>query len=249
MNVVNKGNKMETKITKKCLKIGIIGVTGKVGSVLASTIERDPYCTLTGGTNSRSTAADFEKLAHSSDIFIDFSSPQSTLMAVEAAKFARIPFVCGTTGISPDIFHRVEQCSSDIAILYASNFSITIHLISLLLPKIAKTLVDYDVTIVDKHHKNKKDAPSGTSIFLAKQIDCNINMLSIREGNIPAEVICEFCGNDDMLTISHRAFNRAVFAKGALSCGKWLAQNSTIPGMYNMQNYMEYVCKQFSTDK
>lgn len=217
-------------------KTGIIGITGKVGTILADIVEKDTDCELIGGTSSKSTQADFENIAKNSDVLIDFSVPISTMRAVEISCKLKVPFICGTTGISEANLDKIREYSEKIPILYASNFSVTVHLMAAILKKCSKILSEYDVSIIDKHHKSKRDAPSGTSLFLAKQLGREAQMLSVRSGNIPAEMICDFCGEDDMLTVSHRAFGRAVFAKGALACAKWIIGKQ--PGMYSVEDYI-----------
>ena len=217
-------------------KVGIVGITGKVGSIVAKLISDDADLELIGGTSSKSQPSDFENLAKNSDVLIDFSLPESTIRAIEAAKSHNTAFVCGTTGISADMFKKIEDSAKQIPVLYTSNFSIAIHLMAYMLKKCSDTLKEYDISIIDKHHKNKKDAPSGTSIFLSKQLNREAQMLSVRSGNIPAEMICDFCGQDDMLTISHRAFERGVFAKGAVACAKWIVGKPA--KMYSMQDYL-----------
>lgn len=221
---------------KNVKKIGIIGITGKVGSIVSKLVSEDPELELIGGTSGKSTISDFENLAKNSNVLIDFSLPESTKQAIEAAESYNTAFVCGTTGISADDFQKIEDSAKKIPILYTSNFSVAIHLMAFMLKKCAETLKKYDVSIIDKHHKNKKDSPSGTSLFLAKQLDCEAQILSIRGGNIPAEMICDFYGEDDMLTISHRAFGRGVFAKGAIACAKWIVGKPA--KMYSIQDYI-----------
>lgn len=217
-------------------KVGIIGITGKVGSIVAKLVSDDADLELIGGTSSKSQASDFENLAKNSDVLIDFSLPESTMQAIEAAKLHNTAFVCGTTGMSAENAKTIEDSAEKIPVLYTSNFSIAIHLMASMLKKCSETLKEYDISIIDKHHKNKKDAPSGTSIFLSKQLDRKAQMLSVRSGNIPAEMICDFCGQDDMLTISHRAFGRGVFAKGAVACAKWIIGKPA--KMYSIQDYL-----------
>lgn len=217
-------------------KVGIIGITGKVGTILSEIIEKDTDLELIGGTSSKSTNADFENIAKNSDVLIDFSVQISTMQAIEVAKRFGTPFICGTTGISEENLKKIKEYSKKISILYASNFSIAVHLMAAMLKRCSEVLSGYDISIIDKHHKSKRDAPSGTSLFLAKQLKKEAQMLSVRSGNIPAEMICDFCGEDDMLTISHRAFGRTVFAKGAVACAKWIIGKKS--GMYSMEDYI-----------
>lgn len=219
------------------IKIGVMGITGKVGSILAKMIENNANFELVGGTCSQSKQSDFADLAHKSDVFIDFSLPESTLKALSAAAEAKIPFVSGTTGISEENLNKIQKYSEIIPILHTPNFSIAIHLMASLMKKCSQVLSEYDIAIIDKHHKNKKDAPSGTSLFLAKNLDREAQMLSVRGGNVPAEMTCDLLGANDMLSISHRAFGREVFAAGALNCAQWLITKKE-PKMYSMEEYL-----------
>lgn len=221
---------------KSQIKVGVIGLSGKVGSIVSKLIQEDSSFVLVGGTSSKSSRDDFQSVASASDVLVDFSVPKSTIEAAKAAEMAKIPFVSGTTGISTEDFHEIEECAKTIPILYTSNFSIAIHLMASFLQKCSNVLQGYDAVIIDKHHKNKKDAPSGTSLFLAKCLNTNVQMLSVRAGNMPAEMECEFCGENEMFTLSHRAFDRKLFAKGALDCAKWIIDKSA--GMYSMNEYI-----------
>ncbi|MBR1734649.1 MAG: 4-hydroxy-tetrahydrodipicolinate reductase [Alphaproteobacteria bacterium] len=222
------------------IKIGIVGITGKVGTIVAQIVENDDQLELAGGISSKSTDADLENVARNSDVLIDFSLPISSMRAVEVAQKFELPFVCGTTGLSEVDFQKLNEFSKKIPIIYASNFSIAVHLMAKLLKQCEIILRDYDITIIDKHHKSKKDAPSGTSIFLSKQLNRKAQMLSVRSGNIPAEMVCDFCGDDDMLTISHRSFGRTVFAKGAIACAKWIIGKKA--GIYSMEDFIGKEC-------
>lgn len=234
---LNRSSAIESSI-KSPIKVGVIGITGKVGSLLANMIRNNPCFELSGGTHSKSQQSDFRDLAHASDVFIDFSIPESTLKSLAAAKEAKIPFVSGTTGMSSENFEEIKRSSEIIPVLHTPNFSIAIHLMASLLKKCSQVLDGYDIFIMDKHHKNKKDAPSGTSLFLAEKLGKEAQMLSVRGGNIPAEMICDMIGQHDMLSISHRAFGREVFAEGSLNCAKWI-RTKTESRMYSMEEYIE----------
>ncbi len=219
------------------MKIGIIGITGRIGQVLVDLIEADPALTLSGGVSSKNNRADFENLAENSDVFVDFSCPAASIIAAEIARSIKIPFVCGTTGLPEDFFQKLKEFSADIPVLYASNFSLGVQLMAMLLEKCGKILDYYDVSIIDKHHSRKKDAPSGTALFLSEKLKKQPQVVSIRAGNVFGDHICDFTGEDEMLSISHRAFNRNIFAKGALLCAKWIEGKA--PGMYSMQDCLK----------
>jgi len=216
------------------MKIGIVGITGRIGKILVDLISGDPELTLSGGVSSKNNRADFENLAENSDVLVDFSSPAAAIIAAEVAKSFKIPFVCGTSALPEDFFQKIKEFSLIIPVLHASNFSVGAQLMAMLLKKCGKILDHYDVSIMDKHHKHKKDTPSGTALFLSKQFEKQPQIVSIRAGNVFGEHVCDFIGEDDMLSISHLSFNRSMFAKGALMCTKWIAGKS--PGMYSMMD-------------
>lgn len=218
------------------MEVGIIGITGRVGSILQEIVENDSECKLAGGICSKNISADFIDLAKKSDIFIDFSSSKAAVEALLAASSAKIPFVSGTTGFSEAEMNTIKSAASQIPVLHAGNFSIGVHLMAIMLKKCSEVLKDFDVSIIDKHHKHKKDAPSGTALFLAKSVE-NPQILSIRSGGIFGDHICDFIGENEMLTISHRAFNRKVFADNALKCAKWLCTQK--PGFYSIVDWLE----------
>jgi 4-hydroxy-tetrahydrodipicolinate reductase len=212
------------------MKIGIIGVTGRMGKMLSDLIVAAPDLQMSGGISSRNSIDDIEKLAADSDVLVDFSSPSGTLTTLEVASKFRVPFVSGVTGLSDENWEQIRACSATIPVLQGNNFSVGIHLMAALLRKCSEVLADSDVCIVDKHHRHKKDSPSGTAMLLANQVKQKAQIVSIRAGNIAGDHICDFVCHDEMLSISHRAFSRSVFAKGALDCARWIV--SQPPGIY-----------------
>ncbi len=224
-------------IFEDAVKIGIIGITGRMGSILKRIIEETPGYELSGGICGKDTMQDFKNLAKVSDVFIDFSRPEAAITALTAASEAGIPCVSGTTGFSKNDMEKIRPVSEKIPVLYASNFSVGVQLMAILLKKCSTVLKDFDVSVVEKHHKNKKDAPSGTAMFLAESVqNTTPQILSIRSGGILGDHICDFIGKNEMLTISHRAFNRDVFAENALKCAKWLCSQE--PGLYSIVDYL-----------
>jgi 4-hydroxy-tetrahydrodipicolinate reductase len=192
--------------------------------------------TVSGGVCSRSTTQQLEDVVKNSDVLIDFSTPSATLKVVEVAKQHRVPFVSGTS-LWPSDVAQLESCSNVIPILYSCNFSIAIHLMASFLRKCAKVLPDYGFSVVEKHHHRKKDSPSSTALFLADQIGPKSQVVSIRSGGIYGDHVCDFIGEDEMLTISHRAFNRGLFASGALRCARWIIGKG--PKLYGMEDLLE----------
>ena len=221
------------------MKIGIIGITGTMGKVLSEIIAQNTEnLLLSGGISSKSTEDEISNLAKDSDVLVDFSQPKPALMAISAASKVGTPVVSGTTGLSERDFNKIREFSSRIPILHASNFSVGVQLMSVLLKKASEILVPgFDVNIIDMHHNKKKDSPSGTALFLEKAIGRpDTKIASVRAGGIFGDHICDFIGENEMLTISHRAFNRKIFAKGAIACAQWIIEKN--PGLYTMMDYL-----------
>ncbi|MDR0555986.1 MAG: 4-hydroxy-tetrahydrodipicolinate reductase [Holosporaceae bacterium] len=213
------------------MKIGIIGVSGRMGKALAALILSTEQV---GGANSKTSADQLMKIAQSSDVLIDFSSPQSAVKAMEIASVCRIPMVSGTTGFSENDYGKMKKFSETIPILHSNNFSLGIQVMAALIRKCSDIFPHFDVAIIDRHHNRKKDAPSGTALFLAEQARKSAQIVSLREGNIFGEHTCDFTGENEMLSISHRVFNREVFADGALKCARWILGKD--PGLYSIQD-------------
>jgi len=216
------------------MKIGIIGITGRMGTILSSMLDESERI---GGSSGKTSPNELEEIIENSNVLIDFSSPNATLKAIELAAKHGVPVVSGTTGLSNNDFKRMEEFSRMIPILHANNFSLGIQLMAFLVRKCSEVFSDFDFCVIDKHHNRKKDTPSGTAIFLAGQASQKAQIVSLREGNVFGEHICDFAGENEMISISHRAFNREIFAAGALKCAKWLPGKS--PKLYTMQDYLD----------
>ncbi|MDR2724171.1 MAG: 4-hydroxy-tetrahydrodipicolinate reductase [Holosporaceae bacterium] len=216
------------------MKIGIIGITGRMGSVLSKII---PNAEKNGGSSSKTSREELVEIISNSDVLIDFSVPSSLLEAVTVAAKYKVPVISGTTGLSENDFKQIREFSYIIPILHANNFSLGIHLMAVLIKKCADVLTDFDFSIIDKHHNRKKDSPSGTALFLAKQTTQKAQIVSLREGNIFGQHICDFAGENEILSISHEAFNLEVFASGALKCAYWIVKKN--PNLYTIADYLK----------
>ena len=216
------------------MNVGIIGITGRMGSELTKLI---PLENLVGGMNSQTTEYELEEIIEKSDVIIDFSRPIATFKALAIAKEYKRPYVCGTTGFIADEFEKISQIAKHIPILYASNFSLGVQFVASVLRQASQIFQDFDFSIIERHHKHKKDAPSGTALFLAKQVELPHQIVAIRAGSIAGEHSCSFTGDDEEITITHKAFNRAIFAKGALDCAEWLIGKE--PGLYSVEDFLQ----------
>ena len=218
------------------MKVGIIGSTGRMGVVLTDLILSSENFDLSGGISSKSSREDLENVVKESEILIDFSTPSATFDALESAISHKKAFITGTTGFSVEDMVKMRGYARSIPVLHASNFSLGIQLIGLLLEKSANALSDFDFAIIDKHHNRKKDAPSGTALFLENQSGRKAQIVSLRLGNIFGDHSCEFASDNEVITFSHTALNRRVFAEGALNCAHWLVDRGA--GFYSMRDYL-----------
>ena len=191
------------------------------------------------------------------DVVIDFSSANAMENLLVDCVGKKLPCVLCTTGFSEEQLSFMKKKSEEIAILKSANMSLGINVLMKLLKEATKTFAPagFDIEIVEKHHNQKLDAPSGTALALAdaineeldpkyeyvydrstrreKRPEKEIGISAVRGGSIVGDHDVLFCGPDEVITISHRAYSRGVFAKGAIEAAKFLAGKA--PGMYDMQ--------------
>lgn len=193
------------------------------------------------------------------DVIIDFSIPVATFKILEYAKKNRIPTVIATTGFDDEQVKEIEKISKEIPIFKSANMSLEINLMASIVQKIANVLRESDIEIIETHHNQKIDSPSGTAILLADAInkvldekkEYNFNRMqkrgkrskneigfsSIRGGNIVGEHTVQFFGENETLEITHRSYSRQVFAEGALKAANFLVKQPN--GLYNMENLVK----------
>ncbi|MDA8173937.1 MAG: 4-hydroxy-tetrahydrodipicolinate reductase [Nitrospiraceae bacterium] len=195
------------------------------------------------------------------DVAIDFTSPASTLENLRACSAAGKAMVIGTTGFKPEELEEIKELSSRVPCVMASNMSLGINLLSKVVAQVAAALgPDYDIEIIEAHHRHKKDAPSGTALMLAKSITSSIGkslddvavyarkgmigerargeigIQTIRAGDIVGEHTVIFGGLGERIEVTHKASSRDTFARGALRAALWLAGRK--PGLYDMQDVL-----------
>ena len=190
------------------------------------------------------------------DAIIDFSHHSALPSLLDYAKKTNTPLVIATTGHTPEELEMMKKASEEVAIFFSGNFSIGINLICALAKQAAKTLgLDFDVEIIEKHHNKKLDAPSGTALMLANSIaeereetelvydrhsvrrareQKEIGIHAVRGGTIVGEHEVIFAGTNEIVTISHSAASREIFATGALRASAYVAGKSA--GLYNMND-------------
>lgn len=191
------------------------------------------------------------------DLVIDFSHPHFMNWLYPYLHDHQIPYVCGTTGHTKHQLERIVDLSQYIPIMKQANFSYGITIIQELLNQLLPMIKDkYDIEIVERHHKQKKDIPSGTAKMFAstlnsnhsyherygeieKENDCQkeIGIHSIREGNSAGEHCIYFYGNDEIIEIKHTALSRKIFANGAIQAAYFLVNQK--PGLYQMKDLIE----------
>ena len=195
------------------------------------------------------------------NVIIDFSRADASLRFLRAAATRKIPVVIGTTGFGPRQLSEIRKIARRTPVLLSANMSLGVNLLVSTLGAIAAKLGDdYDVEIIEAHHRFKKDAPSGTALALAKAIAAGLNrdldkvaingrkgmvgarprkeiaLLSVRAGDIAGEHTVIFAGIGERLEFIHRAHSRETFARGAVRAAEWLARRK--PGLYAMQDVL-----------
>ncbi len=195
------------------------------------------------------------------DAIIDFSMAVAVDALLDYAKEKNTPVVLCTTGLSEEQLAKVEEVSKDVAILKSANMSLGINTLMKLLKMATEVLADrgYDIEIVEKHHNQKLDAPSGTALALAdvinetkdnryeyvydrsqkreKRSENEIGLSAVRGGTIVGQHDVIYAGTDEVIEIQHTAYSKAVFGKGAIDAAKFLAGKG--PGMYDMSDVID----------
>jgi 4-hydroxy-tetrahydrodipicolinate reductase len=165
------------------LRLGIIGIGGRMGREIITAAAADPAVVITGGTVRPGSGvtvdgiATYDDLAHlitGVDVLIDFTTPETTIATVEQAVASGIPLVIGTTGLSDAQLAVVRDASSAIPLFYARSMAHGINALLRALPEIAQSLLGYDIEIIEMHHRHKKDAPSGTALALIEAVESGL---------------------------------------------------------------------------
>lgn len=202
-----------------------------------------------------------EEVLDQGEVIIEFTHPEPTLAHLKLAAEAGKAMVIGTTGLTPEQVQELKWLASRTRVVFAPNMSVGVNLMFKVCEMIARVLGgDYDVEIVEAHHRLKKDAPSGTALKLAQVIaqalgrDLDkvgvygrkgligerppeeIGIMTVRAGDIVGEHTAIFCGIGERLEVIHRAHSRDNFARGALTAAKWVVNQE--PGLYDMQDVL-----------
>lgn len=246
-------------------KIGIIGSAGRMGQALREAIEAAGQIHA-GGVDKPPPGQDaggddLAKLIAASDVLVDFSSPRALEANLDACVAAGKPIVVGTTGLEERHHYLIDDAARDIAILQTGNTSLGVTMLVALVRQAAAQLGDdWDIEIVEMHHRHKVDAPSGTALLLGEAaakgrgIDLKTNsergrdgitgergkgaigFASLRGGSVAGDHSVIFASDNERIELSHRAENRAIFAKGAVKAAMWLVKHKA--GRYGMDEVL-----------
>lgn len=189
------------------MQVYLMGKNGKMGKILNELIDQDPELQLT---------------QKNADLVIDFSSAEGTKKAIAMGK----PLVCGTTGLSKEIFDQLTTLSKHVPVLYSPNFSLGMALCFEILEQMGKKLKKFSsVSIKETHHTGKKDTPSGTSLKMAQLLDIESKSIeSHRIDDVVGTHQVNFIFEEEQIQLTHEAFSRKAFALGALAAAKFIFQ-------------------------
>ena len=261
-------------------KIGIVGCAGRMGRMLIREVLATPGCTLAGGTETQSefvgqdlgaligakaigvaVSTDPKALFAACDAVIDFTVPAATKLHAELALASGKALVVGTTGLGPDVLAAITAASKKTAVVHSANMSVGVNVLLALTQKLAATLgTDYDIEVVEMHHRHKVDSPSGTALALGEaaakgrgvslsNAACRtrdgqvgprpvgeIGFATLRGGDVVGDHTVIFAADGERIEITHKASSREVFAKGAVRAAAWGAGRG--PGLYSMADVL-----------
>ncbi len=250
------------------LKIGIFGSTGRMGQEILKNLENDKEAKAyilhaieefsVKPSDDILVTDSIKELLEKSDVIIDFSIAKATQSLLEEALKIKKPLIIGTTGLIPHQINLIKQASSDMPILYSTNMSLGVAVLNRLVSLASKSLSDFDIEIVEQHHRYKKDAPSGTAITLgehaakARGLELDdvrvsgrngligerkkdeIAIMALRGGDVVGRHTVGFYNDGEYVELNHTATSRATFAKGAIKAAKWLMNQEN--GLYHISD-------------
>ena len=248
-------------------KIIMLGCNGRMGQMITDMVKQDDECTIVAGIdivdNRDNGYPVYTKLADcdvEADAIIDFTSATDFESRMDYAVDKQIPIIECSTGLSEEQMDYLKKASEKVAVLKSANMSLGINLLMKLLKEAAVKLAGdgFDVEIVEKHHNQKLDAPSGTALALADSINeamddryeyiydrsqvrqkrdkKELGISAVRGGTIVGEHEVIFAGMDEVITFKHTAYSRAVFAKGSITAAKYLKGKAA--GLYDMSDVL-----------
>ena len=233
------------------IKILMHGCNGKMGRMITDIVKNDENAVISAGVDAYTAVPNdypvfesLEKCDVDADVVIDFSNAGAVDGLLDYCMEKNLPVVLCTTGLSEEQLDKVKTASQQIAILKSANMSMGINLLLKLLAEAAKVLgpAGYDIELVERHHNQKVDAPSGTALALADSInealDNKYTCVYVRGGTIVGDHEVIFAGTDEVIEFKHTAYSRSVFGKGAVEAAKFLAGQEA--GMYDMGDVIHF---------
>ncbi|HEX8655502.1 MAG TPA: 4-hydroxy-tetrahydrodipicolinate reductase [Allosphingosinicella sp.] len=239
-------------------RIGIIGAAGRMGREISAALAEADRAELAGGADE---GDDIAALARESDVLVDFSAPAALAANLAAAARAGVGIVVGTTGLDGGHERLIEDAAARIAVLQSANMSLGVNLLAYLVREAAARLgPDWDVEILEMHHRAKVDAPSGTALLLGRaaaagrgvDLDAvsdrgrdgitgardagHIGFASLRGGSVAGDHQVILAAEGERIELGHRAESRAIFARGAVKAALWLAGKPA--GRYAMEDVL-----------
>jgi 4-hydroxy-tetrahydrodipicolinate reductase len=218
----------------KNINIALTGASGRMGLAIQELSAAQTFTV----TQRIQRSADWRKIK-TIDLVIDFSSPEGFREALQWCVQHKVRLLSGTTGLSSSDHKALKQAAKRIPVLYSANMSLGIAVLTRLLEGLAQ-IKDWDFQIEEVHHRAKKDSPSGTALSLQHKLVQVLGRelpspLAVRGGGVPGIHQIWAFGPDESLTLQHTAFNRKVFAQGALSGARWLFDKKE-PGLYDLSD-------------
>lgn len=262
------------------VKTVITGVTGRMGQMLVKLVRDSEGFVLSGGTEKKGSAAvglDVGLACHlgmlevpvtdsldaalgGANVVIDFTTPEASIAHAKTCAAKKVPLVVGSTGFSAEAKAQIGELAREIPIVMSPNMSIGVNLVIEIAAQLATRLgKDFDIDILESHHRHKKDAPSGTALRLAEEIAKallrrpeeirtsrvgtigerrreEIGVQTLRGGDVVGEHTVYFFGDGERIELTHRASSREQFGRGALRAAKWVQGKA--PGLYGMSDVL-----------
>ena len=247
------------------MNILLAGATGQMGQVVSQVIENSEHQIVAGfahNTDSNFSYPIYQNIAdisESFDVIIDFSIPETLPELLAFAKSKKVGMVIASTGHEEENIAKIHEAAQEIPILFSGNLSLGINVMEMVAEKLAQALAEFDIEIIEKHHRYKRDAPSGTAKMLFEAVnkgrgeklievdgrsgviegrDPNeVGVASLRGGSIVGEHSVLFAGEDEVVEIKHTASSKKIFAHGAVKAAAFVLTKEN--GLYTMSEVLE----------
>jgi 4-hydroxy-tetrahydrodipicolinate reductase len=253
------------------IKVGVFGASGRVGKLLLEDLKATADMSVSSVyvrsdldfsiDPSILVTSDMQAFLKACDVVIDFSLPEACELLLEESLKTPKPLVIGTTGLSNHQLNVLKEASEKMPILYATNMSLGVALLNKLVYQASAALSEFDIEIVEMHHKHKKDAPSGTALTLSQSaaagrgLDINkvrvsgrdgnigerskdeISVMALRGGDIVGRHTVGFYNDGEFIELNHTATSRNTFSKGAIKAAEWLIKQES--GLYSISDCLD----------